>query len=145
MDSASGASEDEAFALVFGRALAAARLRAGLRQEDLAARLGGTRGPTISTWENGKSITPAGTIRKIAEALGVSADELLGIAAPDAARVAEAVRLAEEVVALVERYKKPPRPAEGEMEKKRTSRKVDDAERAAAEAAKRLKANRPTG
>jgi len=59
-----------------GQRLKEARLSAGLKQEDLAKRLGVSR-QTISNWENGRSLPDVGSAVKMSNVYQVSLDELL--------------------------------------------------------------------
>lgn len=62
-----------------GRAVRRLRQERGLTQEELASRAGTTFG-TVSRVESAKSAPAWWTVRKIAEALGVSIAELAGAA-----------------------------------------------------------------
>ncbi|MFZ2112724.1 MAG: helix-turn-helix transcriptional regulator [Solirubrobacteraceae bacterium] len=62
-----------------GRAVRRLREERGLTQEELASRAGTTFG-TVSRVESAKSAPAWWTVRKIAEALGVSIAELAGAA-----------------------------------------------------------------
>jgi transcriptional regulator with XRE-family HTH domain len=64
----------------FGRRIAEARLRAGLTQVELAKRLGVTQ-QAVAAWERRNVALRAEQIRTLAEALGTTADYLIGIAA----------------------------------------------------------------
>ena len=71
---------------VFRERLLLARRRAGLSQGDLAQRTA-MYGSDISKMERGRMLPTAPRLRRLAEALGVSADYLLGLtdALPDVA------------------------------------------------------------
>lgn len=58
------------------------RTREGLSQSDAAEKIG-VKQPTISAWESGSLLPDAKNIRKIAQAIGMSADDLLADAPPD--------------------------------------------------------------
>lgn len=62
----------------FGQRLAALRKQAGYTQTDLAKELGVTQ-RMISYYEGHSDFPPANQLPRMAEVLGVSADELLGI------------------------------------------------------------------
>ena len=68
--------------MTFGQRLAAARKRAGISQRELAKILGVSYG-AVGNWESGLSTPDPDTIAKIARALRVSADELVGTADAD--------------------------------------------------------------
>ena len=59
-----------------GQKLKEARLSAGLKQEELAKRLGVSR-QTISNWENGRSLPDVGSAVKMSNVYQISLDELL--------------------------------------------------------------------
>jgi transcriptional regulator with XRE-family HTH domain len=63
----------------FGRRIAEARLRAGLTQVELARRLGATQ-QVVAAWERRDVALRADQIKALAEALGATADYLIGIA-----------------------------------------------------------------
>lgn len=71
---------------IFRERLLLARRRAGLSQGDLAQRTA-MYGSDISKMERGRMLPTAPRLRRLAEALGVSADYLLGLtdALPDVA------------------------------------------------------------
>ena len=70
---------------IFRERLLLARRRAGLSQGDLAQRTA-MYGSDISKMERGRMLPTAPRLRRLAEALGVSADYLLGLTEePDAA------------------------------------------------------------
>jgi transcriptional regulator with XRE-family HTH domain len=71
---------------IFRERLLLARRRAGLSQGDLAQRTA-MYGSDISKMERGRMLPTAPRLRRLAEALGVSADYLLGLTdeMPDAA------------------------------------------------------------
>lgn len=71
---------------IFRERLLLARRRAGLSQGDLAQRTA-MYGSDISKMERGRMLPTAPRLRRLAEALGVSADYLLGLTdeLPDAA------------------------------------------------------------
>jgi len=75
-----------------GQRIAAARRRADISQAKLAETLGVTQ-QTIGTLERRTSAPRTATVVKIAEALGVSANELLGIDTAKPAKVATKGRL----------------------------------------------------
>ena len=54
-----------------------ARTALGITQEQLAAILGVTQG-TVAQWETGRSHPSFDKLPKVAEALGVTVDELIG-------------------------------------------------------------------
>ena len=56
-----------------------ARLAKNMKQEELAAYIGAKSPSAVSTWESGRAKPDCVTLLKICEALGVSADYLLGI------------------------------------------------------------------
>lgn len=58
------------------RPLQAKRLALDLSQEDLA-KLMGVKVQTISKWETGRGIPEAGSYKKLAEALGVTPEEVV--------------------------------------------------------------------
>jgi transcriptional regulator with XRE-family HTH domain len=64
----------------FGRRIAEARLRAELTQAELAKRLGVTQ-QVVAAWERRDVALRAEQIKTLAEALGTTADYLLGVAA----------------------------------------------------------------
>jgi transcriptional regulator with XRE-family HTH domain len=85
-----------------GQRIAAARRRADISQAKLAEMLGVTQ-QTIGTLERRTSAPRTATVVKIAEALGVSPNELLGLDQPKPAKIATKGRLQstfEEVGAL---------------------------------------------
>lgn len=59
-----------------GQKLKEARINAGLKQEELAKRLGVSR-QTISNWENGRSLPDVGSAVKMSSVYQISLDELL--------------------------------------------------------------------
>ena len=61
-----------------GRRIAALRRQAGLTQEQVAERLGVTA-QAVSKWENDVSCPDISLLPGLAELLGVSTDELLGV------------------------------------------------------------------
>ena len=67
--------------VTFGWRLAAFRKAAGLTQVQLAETLGSTQ-RALSYYENDGGYPPLPLLAQLAEALGVSTDELLGVAAP---------------------------------------------------------------
>jgi transcriptional regulator with XRE-family HTH domain len=64
----------------FGRRIAEARMRAGLTQVELAKRLNVTQ-QVVAAWERRNVALRAEQIKTLAEALGTTADYLIGIAA----------------------------------------------------------------
>ena len=62
----------------FGRRIADARLQAGLTQVELAGKLGVTQ-QVVAAWERRNVALRAEQIRALAEALGTTADYLIGI------------------------------------------------------------------
>lgn len=64
----------------FGKRIADARIRAGLTQVELAGKLGVTQ-QVVAAWERRNVALRAEQIKTLAEALGTSADYLIGIAA----------------------------------------------------------------
>jgi len=56
-----------------------ARLKKGLKQDELAARIGAKSGAAVSSWEVGKAKPDCTTLLSLCEVLGVSSDELLGL------------------------------------------------------------------
>ena len=60
-----------------GQALRARRRFLGLRQEDIASRMGVSRG-LVSQWEQGTTRIMAGDLTRLAEALGVTVGDLFG-------------------------------------------------------------------
>ena len=69
---------------MFGQRLSDIRKDNGDRQEDLAEKLCVSK-HTVSSWEQGKSMPPTETVKRICEIYDVSADFLLGIIDWDAA------------------------------------------------------------
>ena len=70
---------DSTDATVLGANIRAARKAKGWDQDTLArAVLEGGRSGTVSKWESGKQVPSALALHRVAVALGVSADELLG-------------------------------------------------------------------
>lgn len=65
----------------FGERLAALRKQRGLTQVELAARIEATQ-RSISYYESPAGHAPAGVLVKLAQALEVSTDELLGVTRP---------------------------------------------------------------
>ena len=61
-----------------GRKIADARHRSGLTQSDLALRVGVTA-QVVSKWEQGRSCPDIAILDEIADALGISLFELLGM------------------------------------------------------------------
>ena len=61
-----------------GRKIADARRNARLTQNDLAARVGVTA-QAVSKWETGRSCPDIAILDEIADALGISLSELLGL------------------------------------------------------------------
>ena len=61
-----------------GKKIAEARRRARLTQNDLAARVGVTA-QAVSKWEQGRSCPDIAILDEIADALGISLFELLGM------------------------------------------------------------------
>lgn len=79
--------------MTFGEKLKQARKDAGLRQEDLAEKLGVSRS-AVAKWETGKGMPDIDNLRLIAQFLHVSADLLLDDgASPDLSITREAVDL----------------------------------------------------
>ena len=66
----------------FAENLKAARLAAGLTQKEVAERVGVAKS-TYSLYESGKRAPVVKGIKQLAKALGVTADELLGLPEPD--------------------------------------------------------------
>ncbi len=64
--------------IFLGRKIAEARHRARLTQNDLAARVGVTA-QAVSKWEQGRSCPDIAILDEIADALGISLFELLGM------------------------------------------------------------------
>lgn len=62
-----------------GERIAAARAKRGMSQADLVRAMGAGSVKHLSTWENGRVNPSTHYIRKLALALGVSADYLLGL------------------------------------------------------------------
>ena len=62
-----------------GQRIAAARHQCGMSQSDLVRAMGAGSVKHLSTWENGRGNPSTHYIRKLALALGVSADYLLGL------------------------------------------------------------------
>lgn len=58
------------YKLLFGKKLKAARKKAGISQEELAA-LVGVEGPSVSRWETGKDFPEDSRLKKIESAIGV--------------------------------------------------------------------------
>lgn len=63
---------------MLGRVIACERVRAGMRQRDLAAALG-TSVSTVSGWERGERLPLAANVKAMAQLFGCSADYLLGL------------------------------------------------------------------
>ncbi len=63
---------------LLGRKIANARRDAGLTQNDLASRVGVTA-QAVSKWEQGRSCPDIAILDEIADALGISLFELLGM------------------------------------------------------------------
>lgn len=63
---------------ILGRKIADARRDAGLTQNDLARRVGVTA-QAVSKWEQGRSCPDIAILDEIADALGISLFELLGM------------------------------------------------------------------
>lgn len=84
--------------MTFGRRLRTARLAAGLRQEDLAARVGVSR-PQIANLEADRSDASVFTLVKLCQACQVTADALLGLA-PMPERVEREAALQAEILGL---------------------------------------------
>ena len=61
-----------------GRKISDARRRSGLTQSDLALRVGVTA-QAVSKWETGRSCPDIAILDEIADALGISLFELLGM------------------------------------------------------------------
>ncbi len=61
-----------------GRKIACARKRSGLTQNDLASRVGVTA-QAVSKWERGNACPDIAILDEIADALGISLSELLGV------------------------------------------------------------------
>jgi phage repressor protein C with HTH and peptisase S24 domain len=79
---------------MYGKAIQAARKRAGLTQTDLAERVGVQQG-TVARWESGEIAAPMSRLRKIAEATGVALAEILDIAGQAAPPAPPATGLAD--------------------------------------------------
>lgn len=60
------------------------RMRAGLRQEDIAEKLGIDRS-TVAKWEAGESLPRADKLPQLARLLGCTVDDLLGDGERDSA------------------------------------------------------------
>ena len=60
------------------------RMRAGLRQEDIAEKLGIDRS-TVAKWEAGESLPRADKLPQLARLLGCKVDDLLGDGERDSA------------------------------------------------------------
>ena len=67
--------------ITFGQRLTEFRKAAGLTQVQLAESIGSTQ-RALSYYENDGGYPPLPVVGQLAEALGVSTDELLGVAAP---------------------------------------------------------------
>ena len=63
---------------ILGRKIADTRKRANLTQHDLAGRVGVTA-QAVSKWEQGRSCPDIAILDEIADALGISLFELLGM------------------------------------------------------------------
>ena len=63
---------------MFGERLSEIRKDNGDRQEDLAEKLCVSK-HTVSSWEQGKTMPPAETIKRICELYDISSDYLLGL------------------------------------------------------------------
>lgn len=61
-----------------GKMIAEERMKKGYSQEDLAELIG-CQPNSISRWENGETTMKIDVLQKIAEALDVSADKILGL------------------------------------------------------------------
>ena len=61
-----------------GRKIACARKYSGLTQSDLASRVGVTA-QAVSKWERGNACPDIAILDEIADALGISLSELLGV------------------------------------------------------------------
>lgn len=70
---------DDALRAEIGARIRIARQRKGLTQPQLSELLGTGRVATVSMWEGGKQMPDAPTLRRLAEALGVATDELVGL------------------------------------------------------------------
>ncbi len=62
--------------MTLGDKIRAARLEAGLAQDEMAGKLFVSR-QAITKWENGKGVPDIGNLRRLARLLGVSVDYLL--------------------------------------------------------------------
>jgi transcriptional regulator with XRE-family HTH domain len=82
----------QVYAMVVGRLVSTLREEARITQKELAARAAVTQ-PTLSRIERGKSLPDAYTLRRLAEALGMSAEAFTG-RAEEALRRTEAAALA---------------------------------------------------
>ena len=77
-----------------GDTVKAARERVGLKQKDVAARIG-VHPSKISHWESGKNIPNYASLERVADALGMSVVALLGGPAPEEVELLERVRASE--------------------------------------------------
>jgi transcriptional regulator with XRE-family HTH domain len=84
-----GKTTDEHLGLVLGRSLRAARLQAGLTMGALAE-MAGVSQPHLSQMENGRTSPSINTLYRLANALGVTAQELLPSLARDELQVIRA-------------------------------------------------------
>lgn len=73
---------DEQLGILVGRTAREARLRLGLTQAEVAA-LVDMHPMVYSRVERGKMVPGSGTLKRLSLALGISADELLGLSRPD--------------------------------------------------------------
>ena len=65
--------------MTIGERIVIARHRCGMSQADLVRAMGAGSVKHVSTWENGRGNPSTHYIRKLAQALNVSADYLLGL------------------------------------------------------------------
>jgi transcriptional regulator with XRE-family HTH domain len=75
-----------------GERIAQARLQAGLSQIDLAQKLGVSQ-QVVANWERKAKAVRTNTLTKLAQALNVSVDQLLGVNAPKPKRLIAKGRL----------------------------------------------------
>ncbi|HKD99920.1 MAG TPA: helix-turn-helix transcriptional regulator [Planctomycetota bacterium] len=72
------ASDRDVMAYAMGERIRELRHRLGLRQEDLAARIGIAR-PNLARLEAGRHLPTTSTLRRVADALGCRTEDLLAM------------------------------------------------------------------
>ena len=94
-----------------GKTIRMLRERAGMTQDELAAKMGRTR-PAITAWENGRSIPRMPILKQLADLFNVTVSELMGEPGIDLPRPAESVALPVAVAGHAGEFTDEPEPDE---------------------------------